>query len=124
MPRNDEIAQLFSDIREQVAYLQELGVDSLNIDLKKLDLLPASFVKGLAEVRPAPPPAVIPRPAPAQLKVETRPFTSRLGSLPTLSDRPVAPTKRETPGDTTSLANMRAAVMAEPDQALFGDILP
>jgi uracil-DNA glycosylase family 4 len=124
MPRNDEIAQLYVDIREQVRYLQELGVDSLNIDLKQLELLPASLDKELADIRLAPPPAVIPRPAPAQLKVETKPFTSRLGSLPTLSDRPVAPTKREIPGDRTSLANMRAAVTAEPDQALFGDVLP
>src|SRR4051812_41793228 len=100
MHRNDEIAQLYADIREQVRYLQELGVDSLNIDLQKLDLLPAALDKELADVRPAPPPAVIARPAPAQLKVKTRPFTSRLGSLPTLSDRPVAPSKRETPGDT------------------------
>jgi DNA polymerase len=125
MPRNDEIAQLYTDVREQVLYLQELGVESLNIDLQKLDQLPVSVDKERAEVRSAAPPPIISKPAPAQLKVETRPFTSRLGSLPTLSDRPVAPTKRETiHGDTTSLANMKAVLTSEPDPALFGELLP
>jgi len=128
MPRNDEIAQLFADVREQILYLQELGVDSLNIDLKKLDQLPVSLENVRAEVRPAAPTVAIsdPKPDTARSEEKATPFRSRLGSLPTLSDRPVAPIKRETaiPGDTSSLANMKAAVTAEPDPALFGDVLP
>jgi len=123
MPRNDEIAQLFADVREQVLYLQELGVDSLNIDLQKLDQLPASLQVEQAAVRSDVPPQRVPdlKPQPARSEYKARPFQSRLGSLPTLADRPVAPSKRETamPIDTSPITRQKNIVTSEPDAALL-----
>jgi len=128
MPRNDEIAQLFADVREQVLYLQELGVDSLNIDLQKLDQRPASLKAEPAAVRSDVPSQRVPdlKPQPARSEDKARPFQSRLGSLPTLADRPVAPSKRETamPIDTSPITRQKNIVTSEPDAALFGDVLP
>ena len=88
MSSNADISRLIADIKEHVLYLQEIGVDSLNIDPRSIDLPPGSA--GVAAVKPPVAAAQVPPPAPA----EPKPFRSRLGSLPSLSSRPLQVPKR------------------------------
>ena len=83
MPRNDDTTGLIADIKEQVLYLRELGVEAMEVDLKALELLPVDVPA--ANIRPVPQrPDAIPVPEiPVQ---EPKPFRSRLGALPSLAD--------------------------------------
>jgi uracil-DNA glycosylase family 4 len=86
MSRNSELAQIVADLKEQILYMNELGVDSLSVDLSRLDGLkvdvPAVPASAAAEKPVFVSPVVTPRPV-----EPAKPFVSRLGSLPTLSDR-------------------------------------
>jgi len=85
-----DISRLIADVKEQVSYLQELGVDALEFDPKRL-----SDTKSIAHVpksseRLAEPPVAIPIPGPSSQKPVQK--GSRLSSLPSLAKRaPVEP---------------------------------
>ena len=59
MQQDTKFSQLFSDVREHVLYLQELGVDSLNVDLAEFALV-------------IPPPANVARPRPRGLETSAK----------------------------------------------------
>src|SRR5512141_442240 len=99
MIRNSPVAELFADVREHVLYLQELGVDNLNVDLPEFTKAEARDVKAESALpRPVPvadvvrkfvePPTVVPeipkKPAPVS---KPRPG-SRMKALPSLAERP------------------------------------
>jgi DNA polymerase len=81
-----EITELIADVREQVRYLQELGVDSLNVEFDERSAsagLDASFLPQVAINTATPSPS-------QRLEVPERPTPgSRLASLPSLS-KPLA----------------------------------
>ena len=103
-----EITDLIADIREQVLYLQELGVEALDADLASLE-----SEKWKAES--AEPFKTSFRPTPEislrkETPVESRPTGSRLASLPSLSklSGSIPPPKVTVPRD----------------DSLFGDVAP
>lgn len=84
---NAEISELIADVKEQVLYMQELGVDVLSAEMRKksfsLSSVDSSKLKvdsSRAEAPLAKPP--VPKP---EMRVKQR--TSRLSSLPSLSNR-------------------------------------
>jgi DNA polymerase len=116
MPSNPAYPELIADIREQILYLQDLGVESLSVDLKKLDLPPSPSAR--MPVRPEAPAAVAPPPRSMSPAVDhkPKPFQSRLGSLPSLASRSVQLPQRP---------EIERHVVDEDDQAkLFGPVLP
>ena len=90
---NNEINELIVDVREQVLYMQELGVDAFDVEVSamKLQAVAEKPVERAAQVMAVTPD---PRPEIPNLRSEIsnspeRPAAgSRLASLPTLSDRP------------------------------------
>ena len=108
MPQTAEVADLIADVRERVRYLQELGVESLDVDLEKLRLSPVgseiSDETAPRPIEPLPPARII---APDKISVPEAPAGSRLSTLPSLANRKSA---------------MPAVTAPKPD--LFGDIPP
>ena len=95
MSESAKISELIADVREQVLYLQELGVETLDFKVESLELTVES--KG-TPVNVSPPIKADPIPSNLKIeipkKVEQRPAGSRLASLPSLSSltkRPAAP---------------------------------
>ena len=106
MSESTEISTLIADIREQVLFLRDLGVDALDVDLPEVQVAAAGRAK--REV-----PAVQPRPTfaerfekvppPEKLEIRKRDEHptpkqkgSRISALPSLKDRKVpTPLKRE-----------------------------
>ncbi len=94
MAENDEISDLVADIREQVLFLRELGVDAIDADL--LSVVEPQMRAGVrASDRPverslSPAASVLPPIArPVEKKAEPmKPGVSRLSTLPSLSNRP------------------------------------
>lgn len=77
--------EIIADIREQVLYLRELGVEGLDV---KLPEIPAKSETKVPSVTAAAPP----KPAPTRVSMsESRPAGSRLADLPTLSNRKASP---------------------------------
>ena len=105
MSQAAEIAQLIADVKEQVLYLQELGVDTLD----------AKVESGKWKVENAEPSRSTADPLPeinfkfeTSKPAESRPAVSRLSSLPSLSKRP----------DSASPEALKRP------EALYGDIAP
>src|SRR5436190_12972279 len=101
MPDNSSISQLIADVKEQVLYMQELGVDALETALQS----PKSKVQSPKSVEAANTETVIPDIKSEILKTrdpeiaKPKTLSSRLSALPSLSKRerntaliPVAPT--------------------------------
>ena len=109
---NTEITELIADVREQVLYLQELGVGALDVDFPSLSVESGNLRVESAEASSqaaAPIPGTnfkteVSKPA------ESRPAGSRLASLPSLSKLSASGPPRNIP---------------EPkEDSLFGDIMP
>ncbi len=89
-PRSD-ITELIADVREQVLYLQELGVDSLDADTAMLSVTSGELYIEKKESPTFTSPPIIADPIPDNFKFEIsnkkeqRPAVSRLASLPSLS---------------------------------------
>ena len=84
----DNDLELVADIREQLIYLQELGVESLDVELSEVMMMGAVAsvqVDHAAAPRLAEPPPVASRLVDS--KRTERPAGSRLSELPTLSGR-------------------------------------
>lgn len=130
MPQSFEKSELIADLREQILFLQELGVDALSADL--LGDRSTEPIAAESQVRLAPKPATPQIQPKIELKKvdEPRPAGhSRLSSLPTLSDRPLAsarlgrpdemPETRETPETrVTNESPRNAETMQQPSNAL------
>ncbi len=141
MPQNQELTELIADVKEQVLYLQELGVETLNVELPEVRVslsklsgseesrLPKT-VPGDVEVRPPAKAEGAPLPAAKQQKAVPR-AGARLAALPSLSKRkpadPVSGTMAEK-DDTTQIkaAAAEPSVMPHPtpEDTLFGEIGP
>lgn len=116
MPQNQEIAELIADVKERILYLQELGVDSLGVDLP-----PVSFssvksdqltVSSSTSERTEPPKRFSVEKAPVQKP------GSRLASLPSLSKR------MPNPQPAVTLVQKTESPKPKSDESLFGEIGP
>lgn len=85
MPRDQEIAELIADIKEQVLYLQELGIDHLSVELAPLAEPPAAAASAATVWKTEPLPRE-PRPS-VGTNAPPKRAGSRLSSLPSLSKR-------------------------------------
>jgi len=108
MPQATEITELIADVRGQILYLQELGVDTF--DVKLSDRQVGNEVLKMDEQESSRAAIEIPEiTIPTPKIVEQRPAGSRLAELPSLSKRNISPAPP--PPDKT-------------DETLFGDIAP
>ena len=108
MPEATEITELIADVKEQILYLQELGVDTFDAKLAERQLESADLrVESTGPARAA---IDIPETnIPAAKPIEKRPAGSRLAELPSLSKRAASPAPPLSKGA---------------DETLFGDIAP
>ena len=113
-----ELINLVADVREQVAFLQELGVDSLDVTLPETGTtpVPTGTTPSLAQpVRELPPEDLNVVPAP----VKKTSSGARLAALPSLAKR-----SRATPVQTPEVIKTEEPA-SKPDatkENLFGDI--
>ena len=133
-----ELLELIADVREQVLYLQELGVENLDVPLRELEA--ASFVTGVTASKPPIMPLVISNiRSEISNSPETRPSGgSRLAQLPSLRNRPISALPRSGGADgAVSGSSSRQAGSSDvpgvpdgpplrngKDDTLFGDIAP
>jgi DNA polymerase len=113
-----DLKNLVADVREQVAFLKELGVDALDASLPETRTIPISAASASAAVQPVrelPPQDLKVVPVPAK-KTNAG---ARLAGLPSLAKRTSA-----APTQTTELATTEgpATQPTAGDEALFGDI--
>jgi len=110
-----ELKDLVADVREQVAFLQELGVETLDARLPEAK----TSVEAAAQPARTQPVRELP---PLNLTVEAPPKRtsagSRLASLPSLTKRAPAPPMEKIEHSTTEQASTPAAT----DETMFGDI--
>src|ERR1035437_1372422 len=138
MPQTAGLNQIISDLRQQILYLQEIGVDSLDVSLP--EIVPRSVVlhedvNVQAVTAAASAEIVSKRPAIAD---DNEPYQSRLQSLPSLASRKIAPSRsaRDPEGsshisvstemedaNSTSPLTMGGQQIIAPD-ALVGDLAP
>lgn len=91
----EEAKAFIREVREQVLYLKELGVDSLAVDWKPAEnravskAVPSATVSPIsAIVKESPPPDIaIPARKPEAAKSDQRPAGSRMAALPSLANR-------------------------------------
>src|SRR5688572_28934010 len=112
MPQNQELTELIADVKEQVLYLQELGVETFDIELA------APPVERLARAVPnqaaTQAPSVISQAPTSAVPAETpprRPAGSRLAALPSLANRktPVvnASGAHKVPSNNSEIVNVK-----------------
>lgn len=110
----NELSELVKDVREQVLYLHELGVETLDAKLPEAVLEETLAVQKPEPVRAAPPP---------NIEIEKPPRKTgagaRLASMPSLTKRQPVMTKSEILQEPLRSV---AAPAASEDKALFGDI--
>lgn len=86
----EEAKAFIRDVREQVLYLKELGVDSLAVDWKPAEngAVSNAVSPTSAVVKESPPPDIaIPARKPEAAKGDQRPAGSRMAALPSLANR-------------------------------------
>ena len=115
----NELTRLVADVKEQVTYLRELGVESLDASLPEAVSAaaePVKVAKAAPVVRSAPP---------AKLEIEPPPRRvtsgSRLASLPSLTKRTPAAAKTELEDRVPAEAPTKSPDSSS-GAALFGDI--
>jgi len=109
MAKNSEISELLRDVREQVLYLKELGVDGLDVDLEPLKT-PTRDQKVEARFVPDEISLVKASPTP-------RPGASRLAKLPSLS-------KTASPSFEATEPDLQVTPVKQTSETMFGDIAP
>ncbi len=125
-----ELAELIADVKEQVLYLQELGVESLAVELPEAASPRSKVQSPKSQVSGIPAPI---RAAPVKVS-QSQTAGSRLSSLPSLSGRaaPALPGSAgadETPNqqkmnDVSNEVLRKVAPLASADETLFGEIGP
>jgi len=139
MPQPQEIAELIADIKEQVLYLQELGVDSMGVDLPAAGVIAengsrsrSTNVAGPGSLEEEESSVAAPkrdretgsRPSP-KAAGSARSAGSRLAALPSLTKR--SPAKREPnelPIEQPTPPAASDEKPAEVKPSMFGDISP
>jgi uracil-DNA glycosylase len=114
----NEVSDLVADIREHVEYLQELGVDSLSVNLPRVDVSPAP----VAPVSHSAPLEIAEMPTPKPIASKPSQGGSRLASLPSLTKRAPAVAKVEIEGGNAALLKNAGEPAVAKDEALFGNI--
>jgi DNA polymerase len=124
MKTENELGELIADVKEHLAYMSELGIETLNVELPQnvgqaieqpvMDAAPPTierFVPELSQPKPAPP---------------RKPSGSRLSVLPSLAKMPQKPRSQAAPGspdnvptDTSSAATRAKEPGANMISALF-----
>src|SRR5688572_1529154 len=114
----DELPELIADIKEQVSYLQDLGVETLKSDVPEITLASPTGDAPVVPVR-------IDIPVP-KIEIAAKPARStagsRLTSMPSLSKRSPTPSRKS---ETPQLPEAAAIVpTGEPaiTETIFGDI--
>ena len=137
MSKNPELSSLIADVKEQVLYLQELGVESLAVDMPEVASPKFKVQSPRSSVAGVPAPI---RTTPAK-PVQSQTPGSRLASLPSLSNRTVSAPPRSTgadeaPGQTIQNPKFEMQNRSVPpvpsvspfrngtDETLFGEIGP
>ncbi|HVF30302.1 MAG TPA: uracil-DNA glycosylase [Pyrinomonadaceae bacterium] len=111
---SQELKNLVADVREQIVYLRELGVETLNASLPVMNLTDDAAVQTPVPVREAPPEGMKVEPGPRRTNAG-----ARLASLPSLSRRQPAPRTEEVmPAAAENVPSTRA----DAGTALLGDI--
>lgn len=121
---NEELTKIISELREQVLYLQELGVDSLNADLPEIQV-----AEGPKSKIQSPKSEYVVLDIPIVQKTEKpttdqRPLTTdsgRLSRLPKLSDIS-APVEFKKPIQSIIETMPKKPIEPTPTESLFGDI--
>ncbi|HEX6126062.1 MAG TPA: uracil-DNA glycosylase family protein [Pyrinomonadaceae bacterium] len=128
-----ELKELIADVKEQVRYLREIGVDSLVAELPEIVVAEGAVETGTPRTKQAVTSVSPPRPGtspPVPISIPTmeppdrkKPSAgTRLAKLPSLTKRPVSPkltTDNLPPRDTSNMSSEPAPAT---DSALFGDI--
>ena len=137
-----ELSELISDIKEQVLYLQELGVSSLNAELPDFQIEQSenkvgkfTEMKQQSVDRKAKPEYIVPdfqfsrssdsKPAEKSKLANTGEGGDRLSRLPSLSNRPVFKEQNLPPQinkQTTQQMPIKKKTDPSPTETLFGDI--
>jgi uracil-DNA glycosylase len=112
-----ELSELIADVKEQVLYLQELGVESLAVDLPESVSQKSKVQSTKSQVSGIPAPI---RAAPVK-SFQSQTAGSRLASLPSLSSRTIATPTNKTP-DEQNMNDISNKTLA--DETLFGEIGP
>lgn len=113
---SEELSNLLADVKDQVLYLQELGVESLGVDLPVFEMAKPSAVeeKPVAARQPIPPT----RPA-------ATPSGSRLSRMPSLRTRtPVTPMPVNRAPLEVKAKDAPAISKESEDSSLFGELGP
>jgi len=116
MIENSNMAELFTDIKEHVLYLQELGVDELQVDFAGLTQKAPERELPAVEKTVVHEPAMIPE-LPKVLPTAKQRSGSRINALPSLGDR-----KKPVPSNAVSPAAI-ALARAEASEANSRELL-
>src|SRR5688572_8368651 len=138
MPQNQELTELIADVKEQVLYLQELGVETFDIELaappveRPARAMPDMAIAALPSITSPAPPRAVPAEPPAR-----RPAGSRLAALPSLANRktPVVNVSGadKVPSENSEIVNVKITLdpaandpvqEPTPEELLFGEITP
>jgi uracil-DNA glycosylase len=130
MSTNIELSELISDLREQVLFLQELGVDALEVGLPPvvdsgqvtaergrpagLSAQPRSGFENRVEKAPPPDKLALPRKDDVAV---LRASGSRLAALPSLKDRKAAPVRKGSLRQVPEAQENQAAINMKADEA-------
>lgn len=123
-----ELSELIVDVKEQVLYLQELGVESLAVDLPEpiISNLKSQISKPATFGEPAPVRTSAVKPSPNQT------HSSRLSLLPSLSNRTVSASLPTAGAPNQTVQNPKSKIQdpnvppfqGGADETLFGEIAP
>jgi DNA polymerase len=121
---NTELSKLLADVKDQVLYLQELGLESLNADLP--DIAPPAAKPRAAESRPPPAAGVyaVGQTTPGETKPggDSKPG-SRLSQMPSLVKRTPGPSNSPSFHQASRTEPAESMQIAEKqEETLFGDI--
>jgi uracil-DNA glycosylase family 4 len=117
------LAELISDIKEQILFMQELGVDSLDAQLPQLAAQESVARRNVQEPKFVPPdiPLAVPQPKPVERPGDVG---SRLSTLPSLKKRTSTPPKTVIPANVQGEINMPEAKTEKTQDAALFDVSP
>ena len=127
----DEVKNLVADVREQVAYLQELGVESFDVKLAEAPVVQFAEAQPTAliapqRISPTPVPTPVVKAPPPKIEIEATPRKvrtgARLASLPSLKKRATASANPEIQNAPANEMTETSPAAAPATDAIFGDI--
>lgn len=122
MPQDQEIAELIADVKEQVLFMQELGVETLNVELQEHTAPPAQPRAAAAPARSVDRALPPERPAVERTSAARTTAGSRLSTLPSLPKRKPSARPISVPMPIQSVSGTEASAPA--GESMFGAIAP